>query len=72
MHARRRAEAPPAAALVVLRVEDYRESLSADDDLIEVGLWSSEGRGFGLGVAFSVAELERLRDVLNETIDRRD
>jgi hypothetical protein len=61
-----------ASSTIVLRVEDYRESLLPDDDLIEVGLWSSEGQGFGLGVAFSVAELERLRDVLSEIIDRRD
>ena len=56
----------------MLRVDDYRESLSPDDDLIEVGLWSSDGEGFGLGAAFSVAELERRRDVLNEIIDRRN
>ena len=59
----------PSAAHVTLHVDDSRESFSADDDLVELGLRRTDG-SLGLTAAFSVAELERLRDVLTEIITR--
>jgi hypothetical protein len=68
MEPRRYEIRPSAAATAALTVVDHRESLSPDDDLVDIGLRMVDG-SLGIIAAFSRAELEQLRAVLDEITD---
>jgi hypothetical protein len=66
MEPRRFELVPEVAPSVTIHVQDDRESLSPDDDLIEIGIRMPEG---GLGVTLSLEEVARLRDALSAIIN---
>jgi hypothetical protein len=66
MKSRRFGLRPEASPVTTVHVDDSRESLGPDDDLIEIGITMPEG---GIGVARNLDEITRLRDALSDVID---
>jgi hypothetical protein len=71
MEPRRFELVPEVAPDVTIHVEDDRESMSPDEDLIEIGVRADREPGFGIGVTLSLDEVVRLRDALTDVIERR-
>jgi hypothetical protein len=59
---------PEVAPDVSIHVEDDREGMSPDEDLIEIGFSMERGGGFAFAVTLSLDEIVRLRDALSEIV----
>jgi hypothetical protein len=66
MEPRRFELVPGVAPDVSIHVEDVRESMSPDEDLIEIGFSMECGGGFAFAVTLSLDEIVLLRDALSE------
>lgn len=66
MEPRRFELVPEAAPVVTVHVQDDRESLAPDDDLIEIGITMP---GSAVAVTLSLDEITAFRDVLTAVID---
>ena len=71
MEPRRFELVPEVSPNVTIHVVDDRESMSPDDDLIEIGFRSDREPVFGFGVTLSLEEIVRLRDALSEVAETR-
>jgi hypothetical protein len=60
---------PEVAPDVTIHVEDDRDNMSPDEDLIEIGFRADREPGFGFGVTLSLDEVVRLRDALADVIE---
>lgn len=60
---------PEVAPDVTIHVEDDRESMSPDEDLIEIGVRADREPRFEYAVTLSLDELVRLRDALTNIIE---
>lgn len=69
MEPRRFELVPDVAPDVTIHVEDDRETMSPDEDLIEIGFRAERHEGFGFAVTLNLDEIVRLRDALHEIIE---
>ena len=60
---------PEAAPHVSVHLADDRQTASADDDLIEIGIHSQRDGGVGIAVTLTVDEIARLREALTAIIE---
>lgn len=59
---------PDVAPDVIVHVEDDRETMSPNEDLIEIG-FRAERHDLSFSVALSLDEIARLRDALSDIIE---
>lgn len=69
MDTRRFELVPDVAPRVTLHIEDDRQSLDPDGDLIELGIRTDDQGGFGVAVTLSLEEVIRFRDALTKVIE---
>jgi hypothetical protein len=68
MQPRRFELVPDVAPDVTVHVEDDRETMSPDEDLIEIG-FRAERHDLSFSVTLSLDEIARLRDALSDIIE---